>query len=275
VARLLAEGHLYVVDVDIRKYFDTIPHEPLLARVGKQIADGRVLTLLRQFLKQGVMEQGQYHEPEAGTPQGGVISPLLANVYLDPLDHRLLAAGYAVVRYADDLVIPCRSPEEAAAALDLLREWLTAAGLALHPEKTRIVDMTAIGASFDFLGYRFKRVTRRLIRVPRPKSEAKLRDAIRALTRRTNGRSLPEIIRRTNAVLCGWFGYFQHSCATVFPELDRWVRTRLRAILRKRSRRRGYPRYLDRQRWPNAFFAAHGLFSLAAAHAAACQSARR
>ena len=275
VVRLLAAGHLYIVDVDIRKYFDTIPHEPLMARVEEQIADGRVLTLLRQFLVQGVMEQGQYTESVAGTPQGGVISPLLANVYLNPLDHLLIAQGYEAVRYADDMVILCRTRVEAEAALELLRQWLTAAGLELHPEKTRIVDMTQAGAFFDFLGYRFKRSAQRIVRFPRPKSEGKLRDSIRALTRRANGHSLPEIVRRANPVLRGWFQYFRHSHGNVFTKLDSWVRMRLRSILRKRHRRRGRGHGLDHHRWPNAFFATHGLFSLAAAHAAACQSARR
>jgi len=275
VVRLLDAGYLFVVDVDIRKYFDTIPHEPLMARVEEHIADGRVLTLIRQFLTQGVMDQGQILEPEAGTPQGGVISPLLANVYLNPLDRLLLRAGHAALRYADDMVILCRTRAEAAAALDLLRQWLTAAGLELHPEKTRIVELTAPGTFFDFLGYRFKRTQRRIVHFPRPKSERTLRDTIRPLTRRTSGHSLPEIIRRVNPALRGWFGYFQHSLANVFPPLDGWVRMRLRSILRKRHRRRGRGRGRDHQRWPDAFFADLGLFSLAAAHAAACQSARR
>jgi len=275
VMRLLDAGNLYIVDVDIRKYFDTIPHEPLLARVAEHIADGRILTLIRQFLTQGVLEQGTYTEPEAGTPQGGVISPLLANVYLNPLDHLLMAAGYATVRYADDMVILCRTREEAAAALELLRHWLTVAGLALHPEKTRIVDMIRPGVFFDFLGYRFKRTPIRIIRFPRPKSKDKLRDTIRPLTRRTNGNSLPDIIRRLNPVLRGWFQYFQHSHANVFRPLDGWVRMRLRSILRKRQHRQGRGRGLDHQRWPDAFFAAHGLFSFATAHGAACQSASR
>jgi len=275
VVCLLDAGHLYIVDVDIRKYFDTIPHEPLMARVEEQIADGRVLTLLRQFLVQGVLEQGQYTESVAGTPQGGVISPLLANVYLNPLDHLLIAQGYAAVRYADDMVILCRTRAEAEAALELLRRWLTAAGLELHPEKTRIVDLTQAGAFFDFLGYRFKRTTHRILRFPRPKSVTKLRDTVRPLTRRTNGRSLAETIDRLNPVLRGWFQYFQHSCSNVFPKLDGWVRMRLRSILRQRQHRRGRGRGLDHRRWPDAFFATHGLFSLTAAHADACQSARR
>jgi len=275
VARHLDAGHLYIVDVDIRKYFDSIPHEALMARVAEQVADERVLRLLRQFLKQGVMEQGQVTDPEAGTPQGGVISPLLANVYLNPLDHLLAAQGCAAVRYADDMVILCRTPAEAEATLELLRHWITAAGLELHPEKTRIVDMAQVGSFFDFLGYRFKRTRHRLLWFPRPKSLARLRDAVREQTRRTNGRSLAETVRRLNPVLRGWYLYFQHSFANVFPTVDAWVRMRLRSILRKRHHRRGRGRGLDHHRWPNAFFAEQGLFSLAAAHAAACQSVRR
>lgn len=275
VDRLLNAGFLYVVDVDIRKYFDTIPQEALLARVAERVSDGRVLALIRQFLTQGVMEQGVCHPPEAGTPQGGVISPLLANIYLNPLDHLLAAQGHAAVRYADDMVILCRTRQAAGEALALIGQWLTSAGLELHPEKTRIVELAPVNAFFDFLGYRFKRTPRGLIRVPRPKSLAKLRDNVRPLTHRQSGRSLTAIIQLLNPLLRGWFGYFQHSCANVFPTLDGWVRMRLRSILRKRQRRRGRGRGSDHQRWPNAFFAKHGLFSLTAAHAAACQSARR
>jgi RNA-directed DNA polymerase len=275
VVRLLDTGDLYIVDVDIRKYFDTIPHELLMARVEERIADGRVLALIRQFLSQGVMEQGQCTVPEAGTPQGGVISPLLANVYLNPLDHLLLSRGYTAVRYADDMVVLCRTREEAEAVLSLLRQWMADAGLALHPEKTRIVDMTPSGAFFDFLGYRFKRTGARIIRFPRPKSTGKLRDTIRSLTRRTNGHAMPDIVRRLNPVLRGWFLYFQHSHANVFVSLDGWVRMRLRSILRKRHHLSGRGRGRDHQRWPTVFFAAQGLFSLATAHGLACQSGRR
>jgi RNA-directed DNA polymerase len=275
VVRLMDTGHLFIVDVDIRKYFDTIPHDALMARVEERITDGRVLTLIRQFLTQGVMEQGELLESDTGTPQGGVISPLLANVYLNPLDHQLLRAGTVALRYADDMVILCRTREEAEAALGLLRQWLVAAGLELHPEKTRIVDMTQPLAFFDFLGYRFKRSGQRIVRFPRPKSEGKLRDTLRPLTRRANGHSLPAIVRRVNPVLRGWYEYFQHSHGNVFTKLDGWVRMRLRSILRKRHRRRGRGRGLDHQRWPNAFFADLGLFSLATAHADAGQSARR
>jgi len=276
VVRLMAGGYRVVVDVDFRKYFDTIPHGPLLALTAERIADTRVLALIRAFVEHGVLEQGQYTEPEAGTPQGGVISPLLANVYLNPLDHLLQRHGYHSLRYADDMVILCRTEAEAQRALDLLKDWSATAGLTLHPEKTRIVDLDVAEASFDFLGYRFKRTREgRHIHFPRPKSAGKLRDTIRELTPRTSGHSMAEIVGSINAVLRGWFNFFKHSYANVFPALDSWIRMRLRSILRKRSKRRGRGRGRDHQRWPNAFFAKLGLFSLATAHAEACQSARR
>lgn len=267
VQRLLDAGFTHVVDVDIKSFFDTIDHERLMRLVGERIADGKVLTLMRLFLKQGVLDGGEVSETEAGTPQGGVISPLLANIYLNPLDWLLLEGGYQSVRYADDMVILCRSAAEAEQALGLVRQWMEGARLTLHPEKTRIVDMTQPGAWFDYLGYRFKRTVsrRRLIRVPRPKSMQKLREGLRSVTRRCNGHSLNEIIRRVNTRLRGWFEYFKYSYPTVFDEIDGWVRMRLRSILRKRCQRKGRGRGDDHIRWPNAFFTEHGLFSCVAA----------
>ena len=277
VDRLLKNGKLYVVDADLKSYFDSIPHERLIERVKEQVADGRVLELVKSFLKQGVMEGGRIAEAaEEGTPQGGVISPLLANVYLNPLDHLMGQRGYAMVRYADDLVILCASQAEADAALAELRAWTEREGLTLHPTKTRIVDMNEAGAGFDFLGYHFTRTQRgRLTRWPRSKSLGKFKDTIRQITRRTNGHSLPQIIQRTNRSARGWFEYFKHSHHTTFGPLDSWVRQRLRSILRKRSRRRGRARGLDHQRWPNAYFAGQGLFSMIQAHARALQSVAR
>lgn len=275
VDRLLHAGHLYVVDVDVRKYFDTIPHDRLLAQVSERISDGRVLALIGDFLTQGVLAAGRFTAATAGTPQGGVISPLLANVYLNPLDHLLARQGYRSIRYADDLVILCPTRGQAEAALAQLSAWVQAAGLTLHPEKTRIVAMTESGTSFDFLGYRFKRHGERLLRLPRPRSEASLRDAVRERTRRHHGGSLSAIIASLNPVLRGWFAYFQHAHRTVFPPLDGWVRMRLRSILRVRRGRTGRGRGADHHRWPNAYFAAQGLFSLTTAHATARQSARR
>jgi RNA-directed DNA polymerase len=266
VKELLATGYSFVVDADLKSYFDTIPKDRLLAEVGRKVTDGRVLVLLEAFLAQGVMEGAQLWTPEQGTPQGAVVSPLLSNIYLDPLDQMMAARGYEMVRYADDFVVLCRSADEAAAALAVAQGWTAAAGLTLHPTKTRLVDARSEG--FDFLGYHF--VGER--HWPRDKSIRKLKDSIRAKTKRTSGHSLPRIIADLNRTLRGWFAYFKHSWPTAFPPLDKWIRRRLRSILRKRSRRRGISGGCDHQRWPNAFFAAHGLFSLQAARALARQS---
>ena len=271
VQRLLDEGLLRVVDVDIRKFFDTLDRELLMKQIEVLISDGRMLELIRLFLKQGVLDGAEQWEPEAGTPQGGVISPLLANIYLNPLDWLLLKSGYQSVRYADDMVILCRSAAEADAALNLVRQWMEAVRLTLHPEKTRIVDMTQPEAYFDFLGYRFKRTKKqaRLIRVPRPKSMKALREGLRPVTTRCNGHGLDEIIQRINMRLRGWFEYFKHAYRESLESVDRWVRSRLRSILRKRRKREGRGRGSDHQRWPNAYFTEHGLFSCIAARAKA------
>jgi len=270
VDALLTAGYHWVVDADLKSYFDTIPHAALLDRVGEKVVDSKVLGRLEAFLTAKVMETAEGWTPEEGTPQGAVISPLLSNIYLDPLDHLMAAAGFEMERYADDFVILCRNEAEARQALERVQSWTATTGLQLHPTKTRIVDATAAGG-FDFLGYHFEGGTR----WPRRKSLAKLKDTLRAKTRRTNGQSLSVIITNLNRTLRGWYGYFQHSHATTFTALDQWVRTRLRSILRKRRGRHGRARGADHQRWPNAFFTACGLFSLLTAHATARQSSGR
>lgn len=269
VETLLQGGYRYVVDADLHGYFDSIPHAPLRTRVASRISDGRVLTLIDAFLHQPIFEGLAQWTVDAGTPQGAVISPLLANLYLDPLDHAVAAAGFEMVRYADDFVILCRTAEEAAQALTLIQRWTEAAGLRLHPTKTHLVDMQVPGG-FDFLGYHFEGGHR----WPRVKSVAKLKDAVRQKTRRTNGHSLAAIIVDLNRTLVGWLAYFKHSYHR-FRDLDKWIRMRLRSILRTRARRRGRGRGRDHQRWPVAFFTAQGLFSLDHAHAAFRQSCRR
>lgn len=264
VERRLRADHCHVVDVDIRGYFDTIPHEGLMADVRKRIADGRVLGLIEGFLKQEVMELTDWQQAkEEGTPQGGVISPLLANIYLDPLDKKMESEGFAMVRYADDIVVLCRSREEAQAAMERIEAWMEAAGLTLHPEKTRIVDMNEAGSHFDFLGYRFKRSGRgKLLRLVRPKSLGKLKETLKPKVRRNNGRSLEAIIEEVNRTLQGWFAYFKHSHVSELETVDRWVRGRLRTILRKRRGGKGRSRGDDHHRWPNHYFAELGLFCL-------------
>lgn len=266
---LLKEGYVFVIDADLKSYFDTIPHDRLLALVGQKVADGRVMELVGQFLGQGILDGLTEWTPETGTPQGAVISPLLSNIYLDPLDHLMAQSGYEMVRYADDFVVLCRSEAEAAQILAMIGQWTAAAGLVLHPVKTRTVD--ARQQSFDFLGYRFEGGRH----WPRAKSLTKFKDTVRAKTRRNSGHSLEAIIADLNPTLRGWFGYFQHSYRTTFSELDGWIRGRLRSLLRERQGRKGIAGGADHQRWPNAFFAKHRLFSLRDAYALACQSSRR
>lgn len=276
VDELLKAGRLHVVDVDIKGYFDSIPHERLMALVRERIADGRVLGLIEAFLKQGVIEDSVWTEAEEGTPQGGVISPLLANVYLNPLDWLMAGLGLEMVRYADDMVVLCGSAEEAEAALEKLREWMAGAGLTLHPDKTRVVDMNQPRSHFDFLGYRFRRSLRgRLNKLVRPKSLRKLRDSIKPRTRRTNGRCMEATVADLNRTLRGWYGYFKHVHPAQLAEIDGWIRGRLRSILRKRRGGRGRGRGLDHQRWPNHYFTALGLFCLKEAKLAEIASLRK
>jgi RNA-directed DNA polymerase len=267
---LLKAGYNWIVDADLKSYFDSIPHSALIDRVREKVTDGRVIRLLEAFLTQKVMETVEGWTPEEGTPQGAVVSPLLSNLYLDPLDQQMARQGLEMVRYADDFIILCRSEAEAREALEQVRQWTASAGLKLHPVKTRIVDAAQKGG-FDFLGYHFERG----YRWPRAKSLKKLKDMIRVKTRRTNGHSLNAIIVTVNRTLRGWYEYFQHSHYTTFGPLDQWIRMRMRSVLRRRRGRDGRGRGSDHQRWPNAFFAQRGLFSFVTAHARARQSSCR
>lgn len=267
VDTLLRTGRTWVVDADIRSYFDSIPHDKLMEEIKEQVADGRVLKLIEGYLKQGVMDGLDLWEPNKGTPQGAVISPLLANIYLNKIDHAMSGLGYEMVRYADDFVILCFTEEKAKNALAEVKARIEGRGLTLHPEKTRIVD-AAIRGGFDFLGYHFERNTR----WPRKKSMDTLKDTIRQKTKRTSGQSMAFIIDDLNRSLRGWFEYFRHSAKPTFLILDRWIRVRLRSILRKRHGRKGKGRGFDHLRWPNAYFADLGLFTLTAAYESARQS---
>ena len=269
VDRLLGEGFAVVVDADLKGYFDSIPHGKLMDRVEADISDGRLLALLRSYLEQDIFDGMERWTPTQGTPQGAVMSPLLANLYLHALDELMRDRGHRMVRYADDFVILCRSRDEADAALAEVREWVQANGLTLHPEKTHVGDWRQPGEGFDFLGYRFE-AGRRWVR---KKSLANLRHKVRDKTRRSRGDSLERIIADLNPMLRGWFQYFKHAYSTTFTEIDGFVRRRLRAVLRKQEKRPAFGRsHEDSKRWPNAFFANKGLFTLHAAFCAARDS---
>jgi RNA-directed DNA polymerase len=267
VERLLKAGYSWVVDADLKSYFETIGHERLMAELRQRIADSRVLDLIESFLKQQILEDLRLWTPETGSPQGAVISPLLSNIYLHEVDKAMKMAGFEMVRYADDFVILCQSQPEAEAALARVTELVQERGLSLQAEKTSLVNTHQPGASFDFLGYHFEKGTR----WPRQKSLKKFKDTIRRKTPRSNGRSLAEIIEDINKTSEGWFEYFKHSHWTSFKPLDGWIRRRLRSILRGYSKGKGISRGKDNIRWPNQYFQALGYFSLYDAHRALLQ----
>ena len=267
VEQKLQEGFVYVVDADLKGYFDTIPKDRLLALVKEHISDTRMLQLIKLFLDQNILEELREWTPIAGVPQGAVLSPVLSNLYLNPLDHHMAAWGFEMVRYADDFVVLCRSRADAEAALRLITAWVEQAGLTLHPTKTKIVDSRV--QSFAFLGYSFRGDQI----YPRRESLAKIRARLKELTPRPRSGSIKSIATELNRVLIGWFRYFRHCRWTIFKALDAKLRSRLRRLLLNRHRRN--PKRLPRtHRWPNAYFANAGLYSLREAHFRFAQSVR-
>jgi len=253
----MSEGKVWVVDLDIEKCYDSIPHDPLIDRVAQRVSDGKVLDLIRRFLKSGVMEEMNIRHETTGTPQGGIISPVLANIFLHDLDVALEKRGTAWVRYADDVVALCQSREEAEQVLEFIREILEGLGLKLSPDKTRIVHLDE---GFDYLGWHYQGQQR----WPRKKSVDKLRHRLGALTRRNRPGSLQSICAELVPVQRGWFNFFRNgNSQSAFGMLDKWLRRRLRSLLRRRHKRRGISRGgRDHQRWPNSYFAQYGFFSL-------------
>jgi RNA-directed DNA polymerase len=269
VDRLLKEGYTHVVDADITSYFDTIEWGRLIERVSERISDGRILELIEGFLHQDIVKGMERWTPTGGTPQGAVISPLLANIYLHPLDYRIKQKGYRMVRYADDFVVLCQTAQEAQAALEEVRSWIEQNGLSLSADKTHVGDCRQEGEGFEFLGYRFE-AGRRWVR---RKSLTALRERIRNKTKRTQGDNLAPIIAELNPMLRGWFNYFKHAHPMTFSGADGFTRRRLRAILRKQEKRPGLGKCLDdHKRWPKVFFADMGLFTMTEAHALASRS---
>jgi len=260
VEDLLRKGYTWIVDADVKSYFDTIPQDRLLAAVAQKVSDGRVLGLLEKYLQQGVMETAKEWKPtEQGTPQGAVISPLLANIYLDRLDQELRARGIEVTRFADDFITQSRTEAEAMTVLEVVKQVVSELGLTLHPQKTRIVEASQPGG-FEFLGWHFERG----YKWPREKSEKRFKETIRQQTKRTPGKSMPEIIGALNRRTRGWCRYFCGANGDVYDRLDRWIRMRLRSIQRKWDRRKGRGRGRDHNRYPNAYWAELGLISLKA-----------
>lgn len=257
VEQYLSEGKIWVVDLDIEKCYDSIPHDPLIDRVAQRVSDGKVLDLIRSFLTSGVMEEMNIRHETTGTPQGGIISPVLANIFLHDLDVALEKRGTAWVRYADDVVALCQSREEAEQVLEFIREVLEGLGLKLSPEKTRIVHLDE---GFDYLGWHYQGKQR----WPRKKSVDKVRHRLRALTRRNRPGSLLSICAELAPVQRGWFNFFRNgNSQSAFATLDKWLRRRLRSLMRRRYKRRGISRGgRDYRRWSNSYLAQYGFFSL-------------
>ena len=269
VERWLKEGYPFVVDADITSYFDSIEWGRLIERISERISDGRLLELIEAFLHQDIVQGMERWTPTGGTPQGAVISPLLANIYLHPLDCRIKQRGYRMVRYADDFVVLCQTAQQAQAALEEVRSWVEQNGLSLSADKTHVGDCRQEGQGFEFLGYRFE-AGRRWVR---RKSLKALRERIRIKTKRTRGDSVATIIAELNPMLRGWFNYFKHAHPMTFSGADGFTRRRLRAILRKQEKRPGLGKCReDHKRWPKTFFADMGLFTMTEAHALASQS---
>jgi RNA-directed DNA polymerase len=267
VEQKLQDGYVYVVDADLKGYFDTIPKDRLLMFIKEHISDSRMQKLIKMFLDQSILEELREWTPIAGVPQGAVLSPVLSNLYLNPLDHQMADNGFEMVRYADDFVVLCRTRSDAEAALAMITAWVEQAGLILHPTKTKIVDSRV--ESFAFLGYSFRGDKI----YPRRESLAKMKARLKELTPRKRPGPLESIAVELNRVLRGWFGYFRHCRWTIFKDLDAKLRSRLRRLLLQRYRKN--PERLPRQhRWPNDYFAKLGFYSLREAHFRFAQSTR-
>jgi group II intron reverse transcriptase/maturase len=229
---LHAQGYLVVLDADIQGFFDNLRHSVIMQFVREEVADGNILDLIERFLTSGVMEYGVFKPTTIGTPQGGVISPLLANIVLNQLDWKLHDAGYRLVRYADDFVVVCRTRIQAEEALAVVQRVVAELGLELSPEKTEI---TTYGNGYEFLGFVMSSCSRRM----RPKSVEKYKDKVRELTTRHHNLDA-KVIEKLNRVIRGTAQYFATSfstCRQQFRHLDSWTRMRLRCMALKRKRR--------------------------------------
>lgn len=249
----LRAGKVWVVDADIAGFFDNIDHEKLLDEVNRRVADGKVLKLIRACLEAGVMEEMKVRQTETGTPQGGIVSPLLANIFLHALDERLERQGITWVRYADDFLLLCETRTEAEAAMEVVRRILEEMGLSLSPEKSRIAHLEE---GFDYVGWHYKGRQR----WPRKKSVKALRLKLREKTQRLRPGSMEAICGELRPILTGWYVAFREgNSGPTFAGVSSWTRRRLRSILHRRHKGKGIGSPRLNFRWPNRCFARWGL----------------
>jgi len=253
ILELHRQGYKVILDSDIKGFFDNIPHRRIMKAVADEVADGNILRLVEKFLKAGVMENGVFKPTTVGTPQGGVASPLLANIVLNHLDWRLHEAGHLFVRYADDFVVLCQNREQAEEALNFVKHVLEdELGLQLSEEKTCV---TTYGKGYAFLGFHISSSSRKM----RPKSVEKFKDKIRELTCRKHNLE-SRVIEKLNQVIRGTANYFAtgfSTCKALFSRLDSWIRMRLRCMKFKRKK------HTDNYRLRNKVFRKLGLLNMA------------
>ena len=247
------QGYKWVLDADIKGFFDNIDHELLIKFIRQKVTDGWVIEIIKSWLTMGVMKDGEYISTEKGTPQGGVISPLLANIFLYEFDKIMVERGYKLVRFADDFVVMTKSKRKAKRAYEVVKEIITEKlKLELHPEKTVITNFGEgfVFLGFEFIAWRYKR--------PRKKSLEKFKDKVRKVTKRNQPWKVESIIKRLNAKIYGWANYFGHgNVKELFRSLDKWIRMRLRSYMEKKKAVMN-----QNKRIPNSFFRKKGLVSL-------------
>ena len=237
IKRYVQQGYTWVIDADVEKFFDSVDHKLMMNFVAEEISDGKVLNLIESWLKAGVMNEGEIAETTVGTPQGGVISPLLANIYLHEMDGQITKMrGVRMVRYADDVVVLCKTRKKAEGMMKQVEGILTGLKLRLNKTKTKIVNVKE--ESFGFLGFKFKRGGGRLFVTPKKKAIEKFKEAVRKTTRRRLSVKPKVMIGRLNSVIRGWGNYFRiGNIKYLFRELDKWIRTRVRTFIEKKKSR--------------------------------------
>jgi len=255
VEEYLKAGYAYVVDADIKDFFGTLNHHMLMTKLRQLVPDANLCNLALDFLNAEIMQEGELRTATAGTPQGGIISPILANLYLNGFDHSIEKTDWKLVRYADDFVILCISVNAAVQAMHVVRQILGALKLELAEEKTRVTEWRK---GFDSLGYRFQKY-RKATKWPRKKAVAAFQEKVRHLTRRLQPKNVLMVIRKLNPVIRGWGNYFRYgNSKTRFEALDGWIRMRLRSFIEKKK----WPSGMN-WKYPNDHFVSLGLVSLA------------